>query len=81
MLWYNTDRLRSTGETPWVKAMIEKFHDTARSSGAVIIPSVGIESAPADILTWAVVKRVREELSSHTRDVTCCIEEMKYVRP
>ncbi|RMJ25675.1 saccharopine dehydrogenase [Aspergillus sp. HF37] len=72
-----THYLDVTGETPWIKRIIEKYHDTAKSSGAVIIPSVGVESAPADILTWAVVKRVREELSSHTRDVTCCIEEMK----
>jgi hypothetical protein len=42
-----------------------------------VIPSVGIESAPADILTWSVVKRVREELSCHTREVTCAIDEMK----
>ena len=38
-----------------------------------------MESAPADMLAWSVVKRVREELSCHTRDVICAIDEMKYV--
>lgn len=44
-----------------------------------MIPSVGIESAPADILTWSVVKTVREKLSCQPREVVSAIEEMKYV--
>ncbi|KAF9892436.1 hypothetical protein FE257_001544 [Aspergillus nanangensis] len=72
-----THYVDATGETPWVKKIIEKYHETAKSSGAIVIPSLGIESAPADILTWMVVKRVREELSCDTKEVTCALEEMK----
>ncbi|KAI9930462.1 hypothetical protein ASPWEDRAFT_26988 [Aspergillus wentii DTO 134E9] len=72
-----THYVDATGETPWVKSIIEKYHETAKSNGAILIPSVGVESAPADILTWSVVKRVREDLSTHTKEVTCAIEEMK----
>ncbi|KAI9375628.1 Saccharopine dehydrogenase-domain-containing protein [Aspergillus egyptiacus] len=72
-----THYLDATGETPWVKQMIEKYHETAKSNGAIIIHSVGVESAPADMLAWAVVKEVRENLSSHTREVTGAIHEMK----
>ncbi|GAB1210985.1 hypothetical protein ATERTT37_000095 [Aspergillus terreus] len=72
-----THYVDATGETPWIKTIIEKYHEIAKSNGAIVIPSVGIESAPADILTWSVVKRVREELSCHTREVTCAIDEMK----
>jgi hypothetical protein len=43
-----------------------------------MIPSTGIESAPADILAWALVKRVREDLSSPTRQINSTIKEMKY---
>lgn len=25
-----------TGETPWVKLMIEKYHETAKSNGAIV---------------------------------------------
>ena len=46
-----------------------------------IIPSVGVESAPADILAWSLVKRVREDFSSHTREITSCIEDLKYASP
>ncbi|PWY79750.1 saccharopine dehydrogenase [Aspergillus heteromorphus CBS 117.55] len=71
-----THYVDATGETPWVREIIEKYHETAKANGAIIIPSVGIESAPADLLTWALVKRVREDLSSHTREVICAINEM-----
>jgi hypothetical protein len=43
-----------------------------------IIHSVGVESAPADLLAWAVVKEVREKLSCHTREVTGAIYDFKY---
>ncbi|KAL2851601.1 Saccharopine dehydrogenase-domain-containing protein [Aspergillus pseudoustus] len=72
-----THYLDATGETPWVKQTIEKYHETAKSSGAIIIHCVGVESAPADMLAWVVVKEVREKLSCHTREVTGTIYDFK----
>ncbi|CAI7661811.1 unnamed protein product [Penicillium manginii] len=72
-----THYLDVTGETPWIKIMIDKYHDTAKNNGAIIIHSVGVESAPADMLAWALVKKVREDLSCNTREITSCIKEMK----
>jgi hypothetical protein len=46
-----------------------------------MIPSAGVESAPADILAWSLVKRVREDLSSQTREINSTIKEMKYITP
>lgn len=43
-----------------------------------IIHCVGIESAPADMLVWAIVKEVREKLACHTKEITGAIWEMKY---
>jgi hypothetical protein len=42
------------------------------------MPSVGVESAPADMLAWALVKHIRSEYSSGTRTIDSCIKEMKY---
>ena len=28
--------LCSTGETPWIKSIIEKYHETAKSNGAIV---------------------------------------------
>ncbi|RAH49930.1 uncharacterized protein BO95DRAFT_439146 [Aspergillus brunneoviolaceus CBS 621.78] len=72
-----THYVDATGETPWVKTIVEKYHETAKSNGAVIIPSVGIESAPADMLAWALVKRIREDLACDTKEVVSAIHEMK----
>ncbi|GJP87192.1 saccharopine dehydrogenase [Aspergillus niger] len=72
-----THYVDATGETHWVKEIISEYHETAKANGAVIIPCVGIESAPADLLAWATVKRVREDLSCHTRSITGDIHEIK----
>ncbi|PYH45626.1 uncharacterized protein BP01DRAFT_45346 [Aspergillus saccharolyticus JOP 1030-1] len=72
-----THYVDATGETPWVKTIVDKYHETAKSNGAVIIPSVGIESAPADMLAWALVKRIREDLACDTNEVISAIHEMK----
>ncbi|KAJ5674487.1 uncharacterized protein N7477_004421 [Penicillium maclennaniae] len=76
-----THYLDVTGETPWIKELIEKYHETAKSNGAIIMPSVGVESAPADMLAWALVKRIRSEYSSGTRSIESCIKEMKSSGP
>lgn len=70
-----------TGETPWVKSIIDKYHETAKANGAIIIPCTGVESAPADLLAWSLVKRVREDLSSSTRQINSTIKEMKSSGP
>ena len=41
--------------------------------------STGVESAPGDILAWSIVKRVREDLSSDTRELQSCFYKLKYV--
>lgn len=46
-----------------------------------MIPSTGLESAPADILAWSLVKRVREDFSSPTRQINSTIKEIKCVTP
>ncbi|KAJ5102211.1 hypothetical protein NUU61_004433 [Penicillium alfredii] len=72
-----THYVDATGETPWIRYIIDKYHESAKANGAIIIPSVGVESAPADILAWSLVKRVREDLSSQTRSINSTIKEMK----
>ncbi|CAG8148798.1 unnamed protein product [Penicillium salamii] len=76
-----THYVDATGETPWIKLIIEKYHETAKANGAIMIPSTGVESAPADILAWSLAKRVREDLSSPTRQIDGTIKEMKSSGP
>ena len=72
-----THYLDVTGESPWVLEMIKKYHKTAKANGAIIIPQVGVESSPSDLLTWALVKEIRERFSTGTREVIGSLHEMK----
>ncbi|KAL2016543.1 hypothetical protein VTK56DRAFT_3400 [Thermocarpiscus australiensis] len=72
-----THYLDVTGEVPFVAKMLKKYEGTARASGALMFPQIGIESAPADLVTWSLATFIRSEFSSHTRDVTVSIHTLK----
>ena len=58
-----THYLDVTGEVPWVLKMIRKYESAAASSGAIIIPQIGIESAPSDLVTWTLASLARKHFS------------------
>ena len=66
-----------TGESPWVLDMIKKYDETAKSNGAIIIPQVGFESSPSDLLIWALAREIRERFGTGTRDVIGSLHEVK----
>ncbi|KAK5990181.1 Putative trans-acting enoyl reductase [Cladobotryum mycophilum] len=72
-----THYLDITGEIPWVYHMIKKYDMTAKRSGAIIIPQAGLESAAADLCTWALAKCIRKELAAKTRDVTLSLHTFR----
>ena len=71
-----THYLDVTGESPWVLEMIKKYHNTAKANHAVIIPEIGIESAPSDLLAFALTQLIRKELSVGTREVVASIHQL-----
>ncbi|PTB56705.1 hypothetical protein M431DRAFT_111921 [Trichoderma harzianum CBS 226.95] len=66
-----------TGETPWVYRMIKKYEKTAKESGAILIPQMGLESAPADLCTWSLAQTLRKQLNAKTRDVIISIYNLR----
>jgi short subunit dehydrogenase-like uncharacterized protein len=60
-----------TGETPWVRDMIDAHHDEASVSGARIVPCCGVDSIPSDIGAWFVARHINEELGLACREVRC----------
>lgn len=72
-----THYLDVTGESPWVLEMIEKYHEIAKTNHAIIIPEIGIESAPSDLLAFALVKLIRKELSVGTKEVIASLHDIK----
>ncbi|KAI1083241.1 Saccharopine dehydrogenase-domain-containing protein [Whalleya microplaca] len=76
-----THYLDVTGETPWVREIVSKYHVKAKSTGALMIPSAGVESGPPDILAWALVKSIQERYSVGVKDMIIAIHEMKASGP
>jgi short subunit dehydrogenase-like uncharacterized protein len=72
-----THYLDCTGEAPWVLRMIRKYEKTAKTTGAIMIPQTGIESAPPDLLTWSLVSLIRQKVSAHTANVILSVHELK----
>ncbi|KAE9972065.1 hypothetical protein EG328_005238 [Venturia inaequalis] len=69
-----THYLDVTGETPFTYDMLQKYHDTAKRNGSMIIPHCGIDSVPADILPYLCVKEIRSKLSV---GVKSCINSLQ----
>lgn len=57
-----------TGETPWVKELIDRHHDEARRTHARIIPCSGFDSVPSDLGAYLAHSTMR---NLHGRD---CVE-------
>ncbi|KAK2748176.1 hypothetical protein FQN57_001301 [Myotisia sp. PD_48] len=66
-----------TGEFKWIKSMVDQFHETAKSSGAILISGGGMESAPADLLTWAMANSIKEDFNILTSEVIMTLYELK----
>jgi hypothetical protein len=50
----------STGEVPWVREILQKFDRIAKSNKAILIPEIGIEAAPSDLVAYTAVSTIRD---------------------
>jgi short subunit dehydrogenase-like uncharacterized protein len=66
---FGTDYVDITGETPWVKSLIDRYHDKAAAQGTRIIPFCGFDSIPSDLGAYLVVRYLQEELGVDCRGV------------
>jgi short subunit dehydrogenase-like uncharacterized protein len=51
-----------TGETAWVRGLIDRHHARAAKDGTRIIPFCGFDSVPSDLGTWLVARYIQREL-------------------
>lgn len=59
-----------TGETPWVRGLIDEHHHDAERAKVAIVPLCGFDSVPSDLGTFMMVRYLREEHGLQTRRVT-----------
>ena len=57
--------------------MIKKYEKAAKTSGSILIPQTGIESAPADLVTWSLVNAIQEKFSAPTAEVIVSVHELR----
>ncbi|KAF2101128.1 hypothetical protein NA57DRAFT_65397 [Rhizodiscina lignyota] len=72
-----THYIDCTGETPWVYHAVQKYHETAKASGAILIPLCGIESAPADVTAYLLASHMRSKYSSGVAQLTHSIQALR----
>jgi short subunit dehydrogenase-like uncharacterized protein len=64
-----THYLDSTGEVPWIYDMIAKYDAIAKQNKSIIIPECGLDSVPADILTYVLARQVRKRFDAASERV------------
>lgn len=57
--------------------MIKKYETAAKESGSMLFPEIGIESSPADLIAWSVVKHNRTQLNAKTGEVVLSVHELE----
>ena len=56
-----TDYCDLTGETPFIRRMIDSHHDRAVQTGARIVHCCGFDSIPSDLGTWMMFRAMEEQ--------------------
>ena len=72
-----THYLDATGESPWVLDMIKKYHDMAHENHAIMIPQIGVESAPSDILVWVLADLLRKNGCAGMNETVGTLHELQ----
>lgn len=66
---FKTHYVDITGETPWVRNLIDRYHDQAALDGTRIIPCCGFDSIPSDLGTYLVVRHLQQNLNGACQQV------------
>jgi short subunit dehydrogenase-like uncharacterized protein len=61
---HQTDYCDITGETPWIRGLIDRHDVKARAEGTRIVPTCGFDSIPSDFGAWLTARHIREVLQS-----------------
>ena len=67
-----TDYADLTGEPPFIREAIDRFHDTAAANGARIVHCCGFDSIPSDLGVWLL-----HEEAGELEDTTFVVRGMK----
>ena len=66
---FRTHYVDITGETFWVRDLIDRYHDRAAADGTRIIPCCGFDSIPSDLGTYLVAHHIKSKMRIDCREV------------
>lgn len=69
---FGTHYVDITGETPWVRELIQRYHEPARAAGTRIVPCCGFDSVPSDLGALLMARHVQQSTGSP------CVEVRAY---
>ncbi len=69
---HGTHYVDITGETPWVRQMIDRHHAAAAKSGTRIVPGCGFDSVPSDLGAWLVASALWRQHGERCASVKAC---------
>jgi short subunit dehydrogenase-like uncharacterized protein len=69
---HRTHYVDITGETPWVRDLIDRHHAQAARDGTRIVPCCGFDSVPSDLGAFLVAEALRREHGEACVDVKAC---------
>lgn len=58
-----------TGETPWVRGLIDRHHEQAQQDGTRIVPGCGFDSVPSDLGAWMLTREMQRRHRSACTEV------------
>jgi short subunit dehydrogenase-like uncharacterized protein len=69
---HGTHYVDITGETPWVRQMIDRHHNSAAKGGTRIVPGCGFDSVPSDLGAWLVANALRKQHGERCASIKAC---------
>ncbi|GAA0839214.1 saccharopine dehydrogenase NADP-binding domain-containing protein [Marinobacter szutsaonensis] len=72
-----TDYCDLTGEVQWIRKMIERYEEEAKSSGARIVHCCGFDSIPSDLGVWYLQQQAEETFGAPCKDVRMRVKAAK----
>jgi short subunit dehydrogenase-like uncharacterized protein len=71
---FQTHYVDISGETPWIRSLIERYHAQAAAEGTRIMPCCGFDSVPSDLGTYLVVRHLQKTLGVPCSQVQACFQ-------
>jgi short subunit dehydrogenase-like uncharacterized protein len=69
---HRTHYVDITGETPWVRTMIDDYHALAAQGGTRIVPGCGFDSVPSDLGAYVVAREMQHRYGQPCASVKAC---------